>query len=77
MPVSGVLLQCDPARLDAVGTAVAARSASEIRDRHQSALVVVTDTVTLDADRAEVEALTALDGVLAAHVVFSSIEDLT
>lgn len=77
MPISGVLLQCDPARLDAVGTAVAARSASEVRDRRENALIVVTDTATLDADRAEVEALTALDGVLAAHVVFSNIEDLT
>lgn len=77
MPISGVLLQCDPERLEAVGASVGSRAASEVRDRRNNALVVVTDTRTLDEDRAEVAALTALDGVLAAHVVFSNIEDLT
>jgi nitrate reductase NapAB chaperone NapD len=76
MPVSGVLLQCAPEQLDAVGAAVSLRTAAELRGRKENALIVVTDTDSLDADRAEVEALSSLDGVLAAHVVFSSIEDL-
>ena len=77
MPISGVLLQCDPKRLSTAVEEVVARSRCEIRERRENALVVVTDTPTLDADRAEVEALSALEGVLAAHVVFSNIEDLT
>jgi len=56
---------------------VVARTRCEIRERRENALVVVTDTATLDADRAEVEALSTIEGVLAAHVVFSNIEDLT
>lgn len=77
MPISGVLLQCDPERLTAAVQGVVARTRCEIRERRENALVVVTDTATLDADRAEVEALSAIEGVLAAHVVFSNIEDLT
>ena len=76
MPVSGVLLSCDPARLDEVRRSVDGRPLSEIREVHESALIVVTDTQTLRDDRAEVEALSALDGVIATHVVFSNIEDL-
>ena len=55
---------------------IVARPASEIRQRIDNAFVVVTDTRSLDADRAEVDALSRLDGVLSAHVVFSNIEDL-
>lgn len=76
MPISGVLLQCDPERLELAAAAVEARPAAELRERRDNALVVVTDTATLDEDRAEVDALTKLEGVLAAHVVFSNIEDL-
>lgn len=76
MPISGVLLSCEPGRLDEVRAAVAGRALSEPRELRGDALVVVTDTSTLDEDRAEVEALTHLDGVVAAHVVFSNVEDL-
>jgi nitrate reductase NapAB chaperone NapD len=41
-----------------------------------STLIVVTDTESMRADRREVEALEAIEGVVAAHVVFSNVEDL-
>ena len=75
MPISGVLLQCDPERLEAVRDTIGLRPAAEVRERLENALVVVTDTGNLDHDRAEVDALSGLEGVLAAHVVFSNIED--
>ena len=76
MPISGVLLACYTGRLEAVRAAVNARSLSEPHEAPGNALVVVTDTTTLDEDRAEVDALSRLDGVVAAHVVFSHVEDL-
>ena len=71
-----MLLSCERGRLDAVRAAVESRESSEPRELRGNALVVVTDTATLDEDRAEVEALTRLEGVVAAHVVFSNIADL-
>ena len=76
MPISGVLLNCRPEHIDDVRRSVETRLLSEIRDVHDGVLIVVTDTTTLKEDRAEVEALSALDGVIAAHVVFSNIEDI-
>lgn len=76
MPISGVLLNCLPEHLANVRQAVATRELSEPRSERDGALVVVTDTSTLEEDRAEVEALGNLDGVVATHVVFSNIEDL-
>ena len=61
---------------DEVRSAVAKRTRSQPHETRGDAVVVVTDTLTLDDDRAEVEALSRLDGVVAAHVVFSNIEDL-
>jgi nitrate reductase NapAB chaperone NapD len=77
MPISGVLLNCQPEHIDDVRRSVETRSQSEIREVHDGALIVVTDTTTLKEDRAEVEALSTLDGVIAAHVVFSNIEDIS
>ena len=76
MPISGVLLTCRPERVDEVRRSVVARPSSEVREARDAALVVVTDTTTVRQDRAEVEALSTLDGVIAAHVVFSNIEDV-
>lgn len=76
MPISGLLLECSPEGVEAAAAAIAARAGCELRGRRANALIVVTDTPTLDEDRAEVEALSLLDGVLAARVVFSNIEDL-
>jgi nitrate reductase NapAB chaperone NapD len=76
MPISGILLNCLPAHLRDVQQSIAARSLSEVREVRDGALIVVTDTTTLKEDRAEVEALGALDGVVATHVVFSNIEDI-
>ncbi len=75
MPITGLLLTCESGRLQSVREAVASRPLSEVRETRGAALVVVTDTATIDEDRAEVEALSTLDGVLAAHVVFTNIED--
>ncbi len=76
MPISGVLLTCEAGRADEVRRLVDERSRSEVRSIDDAALVVVTDTTTLDEDRAEVEALGRLDGVAATNVVFSNIEDI-
>ena len=75
MPISGVVLNCAPDRVDAVRVAVEARPCSEVRERLDSVLVVVTDTATLADDRAEVDALMGIDGVVTSNVVFSNIED--
>lgn len=69
-------MQCDVHLLDAVRASVSARRGAELREQLDNAFIVVTDTSSLDEDRAEVEALSTLEGVLAAHVVFSNIEDL-
>lgn len=76
MPISGVLLTCDSDRVEAVRQAVDERPLSEIREVRENNLIVVTDTPTMRADRREVEELEAVAGVIAAHVVFSSVEDL-
>ena len=69
-------MSCAPGRLEDVSGAVADGVCSEVRERLDNILVVVTDTATLDEDRAEVERLMAIDGVAASHVVFSNIEDV-
>ena len=76
MPISGVLLTCDPERLAEVSESVKGRSQSEVREVRGGTLIVVTDTETMRDDRREVEALEAIEGVVAAHVVFSNVEDL-
>lgn len=76
MPISGVLLTCEPERLAEVSESVKGRARSEIREVRGSTLIVVTDTESMRADRREVEALEAIEGVVAAHVVFSNVEDL-
>ena len=77
MPISGVLLTCEPERLAEVNRSVNERKQSEVREVLDTTLVVVTDTETMRDDRREVESLEAIDGVIAAHVVFSNVEDLT
>ena len=77
MPISGVLLTCEPERLAEVNRSVNERKQSEVREVRDTTLVVVTDTETMRDDRREVESLEAIDGVIAVHVVFSNIEDLT
>ncbi len=76
MPISGVLLTCDPERLAKVTEFIKGRSQSEVREVRGGTLIVVTDTETMRDDRQEVEALEAIEGVVAAHVVFSNVEDL-
>lgn len=76
MPISGVLLTCEPERVAEVSQVVSERAQSEVREVRDSTLIVVTDTKTMRDDRREVEALEAIDGVIAAHVVYSNVEDL-
>jgi nitrate reductase NapAB chaperone NapD len=76
MPISGLLLTCEPERVAEVSESVNGRARSEVREVRDSTLVVVTDTETMRDDRREVESLEAIDGVIAAHVVFSNVEDL-
>ena len=76
MPISGLLLTCEPERVAEVSESVNGRAQSEVREVRDSTLIVVTDTETMRDDRREVESLEAIDGVIAAHVVFSNVEDL-
>jgi len=76
VPISGVLLTCRPELLAGVSKSVHARPWSEVREARGNTLIVVTDTKSLQDDRREVEALEAMEGVVAAHVVFSNVEDL-
>lgn len=76
MPVSGVLLTCREDAVEAVRQAVFARPLLEVRDGAGPMLVVVTDTKSLDDDRAEVDWLATLPGVLSTFVTFSNVEDL-
>ena len=76
MPVSGVLLTCRENAVEAVRKAVFARPRLEVRDGAGPMLVVVTDTVSMDDDRAEVDWLATLPGVLSTFVAFSNVEDL-
>jgi len=76
MPVSGLVLMCEEAAVDAVRRRVAGRPEAEVRGRQGNHLIVVTDTATLEEDRACVDWLAALPGVLSAWVTFTNIEDV-
>lgn len=76
MPISGVLLTCEPELVAEVRDVVNGRARAEVREVRDNTLIVVTDTETMREDRREVEALDAIEGVIAAHVVFSNVEDL-
>ena len=75
MPISGILLACEPGRIEELHQQVDDREQSEVRQELSEALVVVTDTRSTAIDRQEVEQLRTLPGVLSAHVVFSNVED--
>jgi len=76
VPISSVILSCRPEAVDAVRTMVDARERSEVREQRNNDLVVVTDTVTLEGDRAEMEAISVLPGVVSYCIVFSNVEDV-
>ena len=76
MPISGLLLTCEPERVAEVSESVNKRASAEVREVRDSTLIVVTETETMRDDRREVESLEAIAGVIAAHVVFSNVEDL-
>jgi nitrate reductase NapAB chaperone NapD len=76
MPISGVLLTCEPEHVTEVREVVNGRARTEVREVRDNTLIVVTDTETMREDRREVESLEAIEGVIAAHVVFSNVEDL-
>lgn len=76
MPISGVLLHCDPEQIRQVQEDIALRPHSEVRAVRDDTLVVVTDTSDLDQDRQEVAALDQLPGVFGTQVVFCNVEDI-
>ncbi len=76
MPVSGLVVMCEEAAVDEVRHRVAARPGLEVRDCRGSSLIVVTDTATLEEDRACVDWLNSLPGVLSTWVTFCNIEDV-
>ena len=76
MPVSGVWLNCEPRDAERIRALIDARSELEVRQADGGDLVVVTDTRTLDDDRAQVRWLETIDGVRSVFVAFSDVEDL-
>ena len=76
MPISGVLLSCKREQVHQIEEQIHLRTHSEVRSIEGGTMVVVTDTESIEQDRREVEALSALPGVLLGHVVFSNVEDI-
>ena len=68
-------MTCKPDCVEEVRREIARRRHSEVRQSRADSLVIVTDTHSLGEDRREVEELERLPGVIAAHVVFSNMED--
>lgn len=76
MPVSGVVVVCEPETVDAVRREIAGHPRLEVRDETEAGLIVVTDTESVKQDRQDVDWLDKLDGVTNAYVTFSSMEDV-
>ncbi len=76
MPISGVIVTYKDGATDAVRRAIEARPGVELRESRGTALVVVTDTATLEEDREQVRWLDGLPGVLSVFVAFTNVEDL-
>lgn len=68
-------MACESGRIEELHRRISAREQSEVRQELSEGLVVVTDTRSSASDRQEVEQLRTLPGVVAAHVVFSNVED--
>lgn len=77
MPVSGLVLMCEQAAVEDLRRRIAARPGLEVRGLQGSSLIVVTDTATLEQDRACVDWLASQPGVLSAWVTFTNIEDVS
>ena len=76
MPITGLLLTCQPDQMEQIERVVDERPKSEVRATRAEQLIVVTDTVDLSEDRCEVEALGNIPGVVAVQVVYCNVEDL-
>lgn len=76
MPISGVLVTCKVDAVNDVRLAIAARPQLEVRDEAGRMLVVITDTATLEEDKAELNWLSALPGVVSALITYTNSEDL-
>lgn len=75
MPITSLVLECRPSQLEALVAQIERFPCASVAHRHQHALVVVTDTLTQLEDRALVNALAGLEGVLVATPVFTAAED--
>lgn len=76
MPVSGVWINCEPGEAERIRALINARTELEVRQAAGGDLVVVTDTRTLEEDRAQVRWLETIEGVRSVLVAFSNVEDL-
>ena len=76
MPVTGVIVTCAEEDALEVGRRIGRHPRLEVREHTGGGLIVVTDTVSIEQDRADVEWIVGLDGVLATHVTFTNIEDV-
>jgi nitrate reductase NapAB chaperone NapD len=76
MPISGVIVVCEEASREAVRHQVDAHPRLDVSESTGPALIAITDTESVEQDRADVEWLGTLEGVLSTHVAFTNIEDV-
>lgn len=78
MPVSGVVIRCNPEWTDELAKELRRSGAVEISQiLDDGTVIAVIDTSTVEAEVSEVKRLMALDGVLDVMVAYHNFEDLT
>ena len=75
MPISSLLLDVASGEESAVVELLQALESLEVHQVRQGQIIVVTDTRSLEEDRALTAQVDALPGVVTASVVFSNMED--
>jgi len=77
MPVSGIVISCQPDSTEAVSTVIQNLHHVEIHHRLENGkLVAVLDTAAVDDEIAIVNDILAVDGVLDVRLAYHNFEDL-
>lgn len=76
MPVSGVIVTCESGSRERVQDRIDSHPRLEVRDAEGENLIVVTDTASVKQDRAAVEWIGKVPGVVSAYVAFTNMEDV-
>jgi nitrate reductase NapAB chaperone NapD len=76
MPVSGVIVICEESTVEEVHNRIDSHPRLEVREAGGVSLIVVTDTATVKEDRADVDWISKLPGVLSTYVAFTNTEDV-